>query len=281
MRRRGRGAPALPGTSRSTSSSHTTGKTAGRPLPGVGGGRCSRRGRAGPALHKIRLVPFGSTSRCSRLLTLGGRSRPSRPAGGRLHAGREYSVGKWTGTGSPRSSATSIFRTYPAVHVRGAELLVNITNDAWYGYTRPPISTRDGRLPRGREREVPGAGGEHRHQRGGGPARANRGAHRAVRPATLVRDVAFVPGTAFYAATGRVRLGLPGRRRRRHRGHVPPPPLALPFNAEAAENAQRPQNKRKKRQEQQLEPSAIHSRGASGVQVGAPLAPICSRRPSR
>ena len=68
-----------------------------------------------------------------------------------------------------------------------------------------PPAPGHGRVPRGGERQVPGARRQHRHHRGRRPARPRAGAHaRCSSRRVLVRDVPFVPGTTFYARHGDV-----------------------------------------------------------------------------
>lgn len=91
--------------------------------------------------HKMRLVPFGEYVPLQPLLTLGGRltARLVR-AVGEFTPGSEHVVGQVDGHG------VSVFICYEAIfpdQVRrfragGAELLVNVTNDAWYGRTSAP-----------------------------------------------------------------------------------------------------------------------------------------------
>lgn len=91
--------------------------------------------------HKMRLVPFGEYVPIESVLTLGGRySARVVEAVGSFTPGTEYSVGEVDG----RRLGVSI--CYEAIFpdlmreftVRGADLLVNITNDGWYGRTSAP-----------------------------------------------------------------------------------------------------------------------------------------------
>ena len=150
--------------------------------------------------HKIRLVPFGEYVPLQPVLTLGGRftSRLVRQ------------VADFTPGGEHR---VSTFICYEAIFpdlirqftVRGAELLVNITNDAWYGYSSAPYQHLEMAAFRAVENEKYLV------------RAANTGISAVVdprgrivertelfRPATLVREVAFVPGTTFYARHGDV-----------------------------------------------------------------------------
>jgi apolipoprotein N-acyltransferase len=91
--------------------------------------------------HKMRLVPFGEYVPLQPLLTLGGRyaARLVR-AVGEFTPGSEHVVGRVDGHG------VSVFICYEAIFpdlvrqfsARGAQLLVNVTNDAWYGRTSAP-----------------------------------------------------------------------------------------------------------------------------------------------
>jgi apolipoprotein N-acyltransferase len=91
--------------------------------------------------HKLRLVPFGEYVPIESVLTLGGRySARMVDAVGAFTPGTEYAVGEVDG----RRFGVSI--CYEAIFpdllreftVRGADLLVNITNDGWYGRTSAP-----------------------------------------------------------------------------------------------------------------------------------------------
>lgn len=91
--------------------------------------------------HKMRLVPFGEYVPVESVLTLGGRySARVVDAVGAFTPGTVYAVGEVDG----RRLGVSI--CYEAIFPdllreftsRGADLLVNITNDAWYGRTSAP-----------------------------------------------------------------------------------------------------------------------------------------------
>ena len=158
--------------------------------------------------HKIRLVPFGEYVPLQPVLTLGGRftSRLVRQVAD-FTPGEEHSVAEVDG------HRVSTFICYEAIFpdlirqftVRGAELLVNITNDAWYGYSSAPYQHLGMAAFRAVENEKYLV------------RAANTGISAVVdprgriversdlfRPATLVREVAFVPGTTFYARHGDV-----------------------------------------------------------------------------
>jgi apolipoprotein N-acyltransferase len=91
--------------------------------------------------HKMRLVPFGEYVPLQPLVTLGGRfaARLVRAAG-EFTPGAHYVVGEVDG------HRMSVFICYEAIfpdqvrrfRERGAELLLNVTNDAWYGRTSAP-----------------------------------------------------------------------------------------------------------------------------------------------
>ena len=91
--------------------------------------------------HKMRLVPFGEYVPIQSVLTLGGRfSAKLVREVGEFTPGQEYAVGPVDG------HPISAFICYEAIFpdlVRefaggGAQLLVNITNDGWYGRTSAP-----------------------------------------------------------------------------------------------------------------------------------------------
>jgi apolipoprotein N-acyltransferase len=156
--------------------------------------------------HKIRLVPFGEYVPFQPVLTLGGRftARLVRQVAD-FTPGEEYSTGEVDG------HRVSVFICYEAIFpdlvrhfsAQSAELLVNITNDAWYGYSSAPHQHLAMAAFRAVENEKYLV------------RAANTGITAVVdprgrivertdlfRPATLVREVAFVPGTTFYARHG-------------------------------------------------------------------------------
>jgi apolipoprotein N-acyltransferase len=91
--------------------------------------------------HKMRLVPFGEYVPVESVLTLGGRfSARVVQAVGSFTPGTEYAVGSVDGHRLGVSICyeaifPDLLREFTA---RGADLLVNVTNDAWYGYTSAP-----------------------------------------------------------------------------------------------------------------------------------------------
>ena len=91
--------------------------------------------------HKMRLVPFGEYVPIQSVLTLGGRfSAKLVQEVGEFTPGEEYAVGAVDG------HPIAAFICYEAIFpdlvrefaARGAQLLVNITNDGWYGRTSAP-----------------------------------------------------------------------------------------------------------------------------------------------
>jgi len=91
--------------------------------------------------HKIRLVPFGEYVPMQSVLTLGGRfSAKLVQEVGEFTPGEDYAVGQADG------HPVAAFICYEAIFpdlvrefaARGAQLLVNITNDGWYGRTSAP-----------------------------------------------------------------------------------------------------------------------------------------------
>jgi apolipoprotein N-acyltransferase len=116
----------------------------GAPRIHVGAKMLSPDGQLSFRYHKIRLVPFGEYVPLQPLLTLGGRFAARLVRGvGEFAPGTEPAVGRVAGHG------ISAFICYEAIfpdlvrqfRMRGAELLVNVTNDAWYGTTSAPTST--------------------------------------------------------------------------------------------------------------------------------------------
>ena len=91
--------------------------------------------------HKIRLVPFGEYVPMQRLLTFGGRVAAKLVQQvADFTPGDEYSVAEVDGhklaaTICYEAIFPDLLRQFPE---RGAELLVNVTNDGWYGRSSAP-----------------------------------------------------------------------------------------------------------------------------------------------
>ena len=107
----------------------------------VGAKMLDPQGQIALRYHKIRLVPFGEYVPMQSVLTLGGKfSAKLVQEVGEFTPGNEYAVGLVDG------HPVSVFICYEAIFpdlVRefaagGAQLLVNITNDGWYGRTSAP-----------------------------------------------------------------------------------------------------------------------------------------------
>ena len=158
--------------------------------------------------HKLRLVPFGEYVPMQPLLTLGGRYAAKLvDQVADFTPGSEHVVGQVEG--HPVGATICYEAIFPDL-VRGfaaggAEMLVNITNDGWYGRTSAPYQ----HLAMAGFRAV---------ENGKYLVRAaNTGITAVVDPrgrvlektalfeeTVLVRDVPFVPGTTFYARHGDV-----------------------------------------------------------------------------
>lgn len=115
--------------------------TSGAPRIWVGAKMLGPDGELALRYHKMRLVPFGEYVPLQPLITLGGRFAARLVSrAGEFAPGTEFSLGRLDG------HAVSVFICYEAIfpdlvrgfRARGAELLVNITNDAWYGTTSAP-----------------------------------------------------------------------------------------------------------------------------------------------
>jgi len=158
--------------------------------------------------HKIRLVPFGEYVPMQPLLTLGGRVVAKL-----VQQVSDFSPGQDAVTASVDGHRIGAFICYEAIFpdlarrfaAEGADLLVNITNDAWYGRTSAPHQ----HLAMATFRAV---------ENGKYLVRAaNTGISAVVDPrgrlleatplfesALVVRDVPTVPGKTFYARYGDV-----------------------------------------------------------------------------
>jgi apolipoprotein N-acyltransferase len=108
----------------------------------VGAKMLDPQGRLALRYHKMRLVPFGEYVPVESVLTLGGRfSAKLVQQVGQFTPGQEYAVGPVDG------HPVAAFICYEAIFPdlvrhfasRGAEMLVNITNDGWYGRTSAPF----------------------------------------------------------------------------------------------------------------------------------------------
>lgn len=158
--------------------------------------------------HKLRLVPFGEYVPMQPLLTLGGRYAAKLvDQVADFTPGSEHVLGRVEG--HPVGATICYEAIFPDL-VRGfaqggAEMLVNITNDGWYGRSSAPYQ----HLAMASFRAV---------ENGKYLVRAaNTGISAVVDPrgrvlestplfeaTVLVRDVPFVPGTTFYARHGDV-----------------------------------------------------------------------------
>ncbi len=158
--------------------------------------------------HKMRLVPFGEYVPLQSVFTLGGRfSAKLVQEVGSFTPGTELSIGRVDG------HPLGAFICYEAIFPdlargfvdRGAELLVNITNDGWYGRTSAPYQHFAMAVFRAVENE--------RYL----VRAANTGITAVVDPRgrvvestelferrAIVRDVPFVSTTTFYARHGDV-----------------------------------------------------------------------------
>jgi len=174
----------------------------------VGAKMLTPQGDLGLRYHKIRLVPFGEYVPVQSVLTLGGRVSAKV-----VKQVADFTPGEEASTGLVDGHKVGTFICYEAIFpdlVRqfaagGAELLVNITNDAWYGRTSAPHQ----HMAMAAFRAV---------ENGKYLVRAaNTGFTAVVDPhgrvvqrtglferTMLVRDVAFVPGLTFYGRHGDV-----------------------------------------------------------------------------
>ena len=107
----------------------------------VGAKMLDPEGRLLLRYHKVRLVPFGEYVPLEPLLTLGGRY-----AARIVHAVSDFTPGNQASVGTALGRRVGVSICYEAIFpdfvrhfsANGAELLLNITNDAWYGTTSAP-----------------------------------------------------------------------------------------------------------------------------------------------
>jgi apolipoprotein N-acyltransferase len=172
----------------------------------VGAKMLTPQGELGLRYHKIRLVPFGEYVPVQSVLTLGGRVTAKV-----VKQIADFSPGEEYSTGMVDGHRIGTFICYEAIFpdlvrefaARGADLLVNITNDAWYGRTSAPYQHMSMAAFRAVEN------GKYLVRA------ANTGITAVVDPrgrvlestelferTLLVRDVPFVPGLTFYARHG-------------------------------------------------------------------------------
>jgi apolipoprotein N-acyltransferase len=158
--------------------------------------------------HKIRLVPFGEYVPVQTMFTLGGRLTAKL-----VEEVADFTPGTEHALGEVDGHRLGAFICYEAIFpdlvrgfaARGAELLVNVTNDAWYGTTSAPYQHLAMAVFRAVEN------GKYLVRA------ANTGITAVVdpkgrvvdrtglfEPAVLVRDVAWVPGGTFYTRHGDV-----------------------------------------------------------------------------
>jgi apolipoprotein N-acyltransferase len=174
----------------------------------VGAKLLSPEGQVTARYRKIHLVPFGEYVPLQRLFTFGGRF-----AAKLVQEVSDFSPGSEAVTGEVDGHRIGGYICYEAIFpglvrrfaASGAELLVNVTNDAWYGTTSAPYQ----HLAMAAFRAV-----ENRRYM---VRAANTGITAVVDPwgrvleptrlferAVLVREVPFVAGTTFYTRHGDV-----------------------------------------------------------------------------
>jgi apolipoprotein N-acyltransferase len=195
--------------------------------------------------HKMRLVPFGEYVPLQPLVTLGGTFAARLVSrAGEFTPGTQYSVGSLDG------HRVSVFICYEAIfpdlvrefRARGAELLVNVTNDAWYGTTSAPYQHFAMAVFRAVENGVWLVRAANTGITAVVDARGRVVERTALFERTLlVRDVPMLAGGTFYSRHGDVfgwsclalaallALASPGRRRNRPgaaRRRRPGPPAA-------------------------------------------------------
>jgi apolipoprotein N-acyltransferase len=174
----------------------------------VGAKMLTPEGGLGLRYHKIRLVPFGEYVPVQSVLTLGGRF-----AAKVVKQVADFTPGEEYSTGTVDGHKIATFICYEAIFpdlvreftARGADLLVNITNDAWYGRTSAPYQHMAMAAFRAVEN------GKYLVRAANTGVTAVVDPHGRVLERTalfdrtlLVRDVPFVPGLTFYARHGDV-----------------------------------------------------------------------------
>jgi apolipoprotein N-acyltransferase len=177
----------------------------------VGAKLLSPEGELRLRYHKIRLVPFGEYVPLQPLITLGGRVTAKL-----VQQVADFTPGEAPRTGLAEGHRVGAFICYEAIFpdlvrrfaAEGADLLVNVTNDAWYGRTSAPHQHMAMAVFRAVEN------GKYLVRA------ANTGISAVVDPrgrrlaesglfeeAALVRDVPLVPGRTFYTRYGDVFAG--------------------------------------------------------------------------
>jgi len=174
----------------------------------VGAKMLTPDGRLGLRYHKVRLVPFGEYVPIQSVLTLGGRV-----AAKVVKQVADFTPGTEYATGMVDGHKVGAFICYEAIFpdavrefaAAGAELLVNITNDAWYGRTSAPYQHMAMAAFRAVEN------GKYLVRAANTGFTAVVDPHGRVLQSTslfertmLVREVPFVPGLTFYARHGDV-----------------------------------------------------------------------------
>jgi apolipoprotein N-acyltransferase len=174
----------------------------------VGAKLLSPGGRVTARYRKMHLVPFGEYVPLQRLFTFGGRF-----AAKLVQEVSDFSPGSEAVTGEVDGHRIGGYICYEAIFpglVRrfaagGAELLVNVTNDAWYGTTSAPYQ----HLAMAAFRAVENRRYMVRAANTGITAVVDPWGRvleptRLFDPTVLVREVPFVAGTSFYTRHGDV-----------------------------------------------------------------------------
>jgi apolipoprotein N-acyltransferase len=174
----------------------------------VGAKLLTPRGHVVLRYHKIHLVPFGEYVPLKPLFTLGGRL-----AAKLVREVSDFSPGSEPVLGTVEGHPVGGYICYEAIFpdlvrrftARGAELLINVTNDAWYGTTSAPYQ----HLAMAVFRAVENRRYMVRAANTGitavvDPVGRVREQTALFQPTVLVRDVAFVAERSFYARHGDV-----------------------------------------------------------------------------